>query len=267
MAISRMTKYISCAPALAIVVVASLTAQAQDVRAMVSGGFSAAYKLLVPQFEKTHATHVESVFGPSMGTTTGAIPARLSHGEPAEVVIMARPALDELATRGDVVEGSQVDLARSRIAMAVRKGAAVPDIKSVAAFRRALLQARSVAYSDSASGVYIANELFKRLGIEKDMAPRSRRVAATPVGEIVARGEVEIGFQQLSELLPVPGIAVVGPIPEELQLVTVFSAGIVTKSPSQEAGRALIRFLASPAACEVIERTGMEPAACAVAHK
>jgi molybdate transport system substrate-binding protein len=260
---SRLRQGIWRRAAVGVLVLASVDASAQDLRVMVSGAFSPAYKLLVPRFEKATAAHVETVFGPSMGTTPGAIPVRLSRGEPAEVVIMARSALDDLARKGEVVEGSQVDLARSRIGMAVRAGAAAPDITSVAAFRRALRQARSVAYSDSASGVYIAGELFKRLGIEKEMASKSRQVPAEPVGQVVARGEAEMGFQQMSELLPVAGITVVGPIPDELQKVTVFSAGIVAKSGAKEAGRAMIRYLASPEACEVIEKSALEPVACA----
>jgi molybdate transport system substrate-binding protein len=245
-----------------LAIVFSLTAHAQDVKVMSSGGFAAAYKLLAPQYEKTVGAHLEIVFGPSMGTTQDAIPVRLARGEIADVVILARPALDKLVKQGSVVAGSQVDLARSRIGMAVRAGGAIPDISSVEAFRKVLLQAHSVAYSDSASGVYIASELFKRLGIEKEMAAKSRQIPGEPVGQVVARGEVEIGFQQLSELQPVSGIRVVGPIPEELQSITVFSAGVVSSGPSQDAGRALIRYLASPGACSALSQTALDPVAC-----
>jgi molybdate transport system substrate-binding protein len=234
----------------------------QTVKVMSSGGCAAAYKLLAPQFEKATGTHVETVWGPSMGNTAGAIPVRLAHGEAADVVIMVRSALDELVTKGEVEPGSQVDLARSRIGVAVRAGSAIPDISSVETFRHALLQAHSVAYSDSASGVYVSTTLFKRLGIEKEMAAKSRQIPAEPVGMVVARGEAEIGFQQMSELLPVPGIKIVGPIPDQVQEVTVFSAGIVASSKSREAGRALIRYLASPDSCPAISQTALEPVAC-----
>jgi molybdate transport system substrate-binding protein len=253
--------------AVAFLVLIPVDASAQDIRVMVSGGFSAAYKLLVPRFEQASGAHLETIFGPSMGTTPGAIPVRLSRGESAEVVIMARSALHELARHGEIVEGRQDARARSRIGIAVKAGAAVPDITSVAAFRRVLLQARSVAYSDSASGVYIADELFRRLGIKKEMLGKSRQIPAEPVGQGVARGEAEIGFQQMSELLPIAGITVVGPIPNELQQITVFSAGIVARSDAKEAGRALIRYLASPEACDVIEKTALEPVACALVNK
>jgi molybdate transport system substrate-binding protein len=241
----------------------TLSAYAQGVKVMSSGGFSAAYKLLAPEFEKSSGAHLDVVWGPSMGTAPTAIPVRLSHGETADVVIMARSELDALAKKGEVVDGSQVDLARSRIGLAVRAGAPVPNISSVAALRNTLLQAKSVAYSDSASGVYVASELFKRLGIEKELVPKSRQIPAEPVGLVVARGEAEIGFQQLSELQPIPGITIVGPIPDEVQQVTIFSAGIVAKGPSQDAGRALLHYLSSPAACPTIKQTALDPVACA----
>jgi molybdate transport system substrate-binding protein len=245
-----------------VAIVSSVTLHAQNVKVMSSGAFAAAYKLLAPQYEKAAGAHLEIVWGPSMGTTPDAIPVRLARGETADVVVLARSALDNLVKQGAVVPGSQVDLARSRIGMAVRAGSAIPDIGSVDAFRKVLIQARSVAYSDSASGVYIASELFKRLGIEKEMAAKSRQIPAEPVGQVVARGEVEIGFQQMSELQPISGITIVGPIPEELQSITVFSAGVSSSGPSQEAGRALIRYLASPGACNAIRQTALDPVAC-----
>lgn len=239
----------------------------QDLKAMVSGGFANAYKQLVPQFEQIYHIKVETVWGPSMGTTPGAIPVRLAHGEAADLVVMVRSALDELANKGEVVKGSQIDLARSRIGLAVRKGAPLPDISSVAALRQALLNARSVAYSDSASGVYVANELFKRLGIAGEMAKKSRQIPAEPVGSVVARGDAEIGFQQMSELLPIEGITVVGPIPEEVQQVTIFSSGVVPTSKSRSSANSLIQYFASPGACETIKKTGLDPIACTAQAK
>lgn len=127
------------------------------------------------------------------------------------------------------------------------------------ALRRTLLAAKSIAYSDSASGVYIQNETLKRLGIAEQVAGKARMIPAEPVGAVVARGEAEIGFQQISELRPIKGIDLVGPLPPEVQQVTVFSAGIVSNSQEPEAARALIRFLASPAAAPAITESGMEP--------
>jgi molybdate transport system substrate-binding protein len=195
-----------------------------------------------------------------MGSTPQAIPARLARREKADVVILAREALDRLAASGQVDPGSVTDLVRSRIAVAVRVGAPTPDISSVDALKRTLLAARSVAYSDSASGVYLSTQLFPRLGISEQMAGKARMIAATPVGEIVARGEAEIGFQQLSELKPVHGITIVGFIPEEVQKVTRFSAGMVTYSTRRAEAARLIAFLASPRAYREIRQAGLEPA-------
>ena len=141
----------------------------------------------------------------------------------------------------------------------MRAGAPKPDISSVDALRRTLLAAKSVAYSDSASGVYVQNELFKRLGIADEMKGKSRMIPAEPVGEVVARGDAEIGFQQISELKPVSGIDIVGPLPSEVQKITVFSAGIATNAKEPAAGKALIDFLASPAAAPVLINSGLTP--------
>jgi molybdate transport system substrate-binding protein len=236
-------------------------ALAADVNVMISGGFSAAYRALTPEYERMSGNHLATFPGPSMGTTKDAIPVRLARGEPADVLIMVGYALDDLIKQGRVVPGSRVDLARSSIYMAVKAGAPRPDIGSVDAFRRVLLAAKSVAYSDSASGVYIHTEMFQRLGIAEQMKATAREIPAAPVGEAVARGEAELGFQQLSELMPVPGIDIVGPLPAELQKVTVFSAGIATNARSPGAAKALIQFLASPAAIPAIQKSGLEPTA------
>jgi molybdate transport system substrate-binding protein len=143
--------------------------------------------------------------------------------------------------------------------MAVRAGAPKPDISSVDAFKRALLEAKSIAYSDSASGVYVSTELFQRLGIADQVVGKSKMIPAEPVGAVVARGEAEIGLQQASELLPVPGIDYVGPLPAELQKITVFSAGVAAGAKEPDAARALISCLASPAATAAIKKSGLEP--------
>ena len=238
-------------------------AAAQDLTVMTSGGFAAPVEHLIPKFEASSGLHVAQVHGASMGTTTTAIPMRLARNEPADVVILARSALDALAKQGFVVEGSQVDLVRSKIGMAVKAGAPVPDISTVAAFKKTLLAAKSIAYSDSASGVYIETEMYKKLGIESQASPKSTKILGDPVGEVVAKGAAEIGFQQMSELKPIPGITIVGPIPAEMQQVTVFSAGLVTSSKHKEYARALVNFLASAAACPVIVEDALEPTACA----
>jgi molybdate transport system substrate-binding protein len=235
------------------------TADAAEVKVMISGGFSAAYRTLVPEFERATKNTVATVSGPSMGATPEAIPNRLHRGEPADVLIMVGDALDELIKQGKVVADSRVELARSNIGMAVRAGAPKPDISTVDALKRTLLAAKSIAYSDSASGVYLSTVLFQRLGIADQIKGKSRMIPAEPVGAVVARGDAEIGFQQISELLPVQGIDLVGPLPPEVQKVTVFSAGIVTVAKEPDVGRALVKFLASPAAAPAITRSGLEP--------
>jgi molybdate transport system substrate-binding protein len=168
-------------------------------------------------------------------------------------------ALGDLVSQGKVIADSRVDLAKSPIGVAVRSGAPKPDISSADAVKRALLAAKTIAYSDSASGVYVSTEMFGKLGIADEMKDKARKIPATPVGEIVAHGEAEIGFQQISELVPVPGIDIVGPLPPELQKITVFSAGIATVSKEPDAGKALIKFLGSPAASAAIVKSGIEP--------
>jgi molybdate transport system substrate-binding protein len=235
------------------------SAGAAEVRVMISGGMTAAYNVLVPEFERATGNKVLTAFGPSMGTTANAIPVRLDRGERADVLIMVGYALGELAKNGRIVPDSRVDLVKSPIGIAVKAGAPKPDISSADAVKRALLAAKSIAYSDSASGVYVSTEMFDKLGIADAMKDKARKIPATPVGEIVARGEAEIGFQQIAELRPVSGIDIVGPLPNDLQKITVFSAGIATVSTEPDAGKALIKFLASPAARDAIIKSGMEP--------
>ena len=230
---------------------------AAEIHVMVSGGLRVAYDELAAQFERETGHKLVTSYGASMGQTPTAIPVRLARGEAADVVVMARAGLDALVSSGKVRAGSEVDLVRSPIGVAVRAGTAVPKIGTVDELRQTLLAARSIAYSDSASGVYVAAELFKKLGIEQGKA-KAREIPGTPVAEIVAKGEAEIGFQQVSELLPVAGVTVVGPIPAEVQSITVFSAGIVASS-KQAAARELIAFLASQKAWGAMRRSGVEP--------
>jgi molybdate transport system substrate-binding protein len=237
----------------------TVTAGAAEVRVMISGGLSAAYKALVPEFERSTGHKVLTAYGPSMGTTTNAIPVRLERGESADVLIMVGYALDDLAKKGKMIADSKVDLVKSPIGVAVKSGTPKPDISTPDALKRALLAVKTVAYSDSASGVYVSTEMFDKLGIKEAMQGKARKIPATPVGEIVARGDAELGFQQMSELKPVEGIEIVGPLPDELQKITIFSAGIANVSKEPDAGKALIKFLASPAARPEIVKSGMDP--------
>ena len=245
--------------AAAIVLLCTSRARGDEIRVLTSGAFQAALIELVPAFERATRHTVVVTYGASMGNSPDSIPNRLRRGEAVDVVIQAASALDDLITQGRVAAGSRVDLVRSSIGVAVRAGAPKPDISSVEALKRTLLNAKSIAYSSSASGVYLSTELFPRLGIADRIAAKSKRVESGPVADLVARGEAEIGFQQISELLPVHGIDYVGPLPAEVQRVTVFAAGIASGAKSDNAARALIRFLASPDADSVIRKTGLEP--------
>ncbi|MBI2366003.1 MAG: substrate-binding domain-containing protein [Deltaproteobacteria bacterium] len=230
---------------------------------MISAGFYGVYAELGPAFERASGHRLVTTRGPSMGDSPEAIPTRLTRGETADVVILDGGAADELARRGLVRVGSKVELARSLIGMVVRAGTAKPDIGGVEAFRSTLLAAKSIAYSDSGSGTYLSTTLFPKLGIADQVAGKSRKVRGPPSGEpvaaVVARGEAEIGFQQVSELIHVPRVTFVGPIPAELQPGFSF-AGALTRAVRQpEAASALIRFLASPEAVPAILKAGLMP--------
>jgi len=238
-------------------------ASAADVSVMISAGFFGVYSGLGPAFERASGHRLLTTRGPSMGDSREAIPARLARGEAADVVIMDGGAVDELGKRGLVRADSKMNLARSLIGMVVRAGAAKPDIASVEAFRSTLLAAKSIAYSDSGSGTYLSTKLFPQLGIVEQIAAKSRKVRGPPSGEpvaaVVARGEAEIGFQQVSELIHVPGITFVGTIPAELQPVTFFAGALTASTREPDAATALIRFLASPETAATIAKAGLTP--------
>jgi len=238
-------------------------ASAADVHVMISAGFYGVYAELAPAFERASGHRVVTTRGPSMGDSPEAIPTRLARGETADVVILDGGAADELAKRGMVRAGSKVELARSQVGMVVRAGAAKPDIGNVDAFRSTLLAAKSIAYSDSGSGTYLSTKLFPKLGVADQIAGKSRKVRGPPSGEpvaaVVARGEAEIGFQQVSELIHVPGVTFVGAIPAELQPGFSFAGALTNAAREPEAASALLRFLASPEAAPVITKAGLTP--------
>jgi len=252
-------KRVARAFVVACVAMALVRAAEPDVRVLTSGAFTAALADLAPVYERSTGERIETAYGGSMGNAPDTIPNRLQRGEPADVVIMAASALDDLVARGAVVKGSRVDLARSAIGMAVRSGAPRPDISSVESLTHALLDASSIACSSSASGVYLSTELFPRLGIAARIESKLRKVESEPVGAVVARGEAEIGFQQISELRPVKGIDIVGPLPPGAQRLTVFSAGIVAAALNPDGARRFVAFLSSPAAAPAIQKSGLDP--------
>jgi molybdate transport system substrate-binding protein len=232
---------------------------AAEIKVMISGGFNAAYRDLIADFERSTGHKLTTSEGASMGGAPDSIPTRLARGEGADVVILAGSAVDNLIKDGKAQPGSRVDLARSLIGMVVRKGASKPDISTVDALKRTLLEAKSIAYSASASGVYLSTEMFARLGVADQIKHKAKRIESERVAAVVARGDAEIGFQQVSELLPEKGTDYVGPLPPEVQRITIFSASIASASKEPEAGRQLIKFLTSPAAAPAVTKSGLEP--------
>ena len=252
------------AACLALAATLAFPAWSADVRVMISAGFFHVYSELGPGFERASGHHLITVRGPSMGDSPESVPSRLARGEPADVAILDGSAADELAAKGLARADAKVVLARSFIGMSVREGAPKPDIATVDAFRKALLAAKSIAYSDSGSGTYLSTTLFRKLGVADEVLPKSRKVRGPPSGEpvaaVVARGEAEIGFQQVSELINVPGTTFVAAIPAELQPGFTFAGIVTTKAKEAEAAKALLRYLSSPEAAAVITKAGLVPA-------
>lgn len=238
-------------------------ASAAEVRVMISAGFYGVYAQLGPEFEKATGHKLVTTRGPSMGDSPEAIPTRLARGEAADVVIMDGHAAEALVAKGVARQGSKVDLAISQVGMVVREGAAKPDIGTPEAFKKVLLEAKSVAYSDSGSGTYLSTKLFQQMGIADQVLPKSRKVRGPPSGEpvaaVVARGESEIGFQQVSELIHVKGVTYVGPIPAELQGGFSFAGAVTANAKEPEAATALLRFLAAPETAPVKVKAGLAP--------
>jgi len=236
---------------------------AADVHVMISAGFFRVYSELVPAFERASGHHVVTTRGPSMGDSPESIPTRLARGEPADVVILDGGAADALGRRGIVRPETKMELALSQLGMVVRAGAPKPDIGTVESFRNTLIAAKSIAYSDSGSGTYLSTKLFAQLGVADEVARKSRKVRGPPSGEpvaaVVARGEAEIGFQQVSELIHVPGVAFVGAIPASLQPGFSFAGALTRVAREPDAAQALLRFLASPDAAPVIVKAGLAP--------
>jgi molybdate transport system substrate-binding protein len=236
-----------------------MTDASDDFIVMTSGAFTAAHLALVPQVERlTKKTVVTATT--SVGTGDNSIPNRLKRGEIADLVIVADALLQQLIDEGLVAAEGRAPVACSTIGIAVRAGAPKPDLSSADALKRTLLDAKSIAYSASVSGQYLMKELLPRLGIADAVASKCRFVGGGErTGAVVARGDAEIAFQQMSELLPVPGIAHITPLPAELQKVTEFSAGVAATSPDPAIARKVIQFLASAEAAPAISKTGLEP--------
>lgn len=244
-----------------VLIATSTGALAQEVTVMISGGFKAALEKLAPLYEAQSGNHVVLISGPSMGKTPQAIPNRLARGEKADVVIMVGDALDPLTKDRMVKEGSRVELADSPIGAVVKAGAPVPDITTDSALRQTLLTSDSIAYSDSASGRYVQSQLFKKLGIDAQMNGKAHKVERIPVASEVAKGKYNIGFQQVSELLPIQGVTFIGKLPDNVQYITRFAGAVTASAEHPAEGKALLDFLSSAKAQETITATGMIPVA------
>ena len=249
-----------------VILIAGLTAttaSAADIKVMISAGFFNVYKELGPAFEKSSGHKLITTRGPSLGDSPEAIPTRLGRGEQADVLIMDGHGADILETRDMLRAGSRIPLAESFIGMVVRAGEPKPDISTVEALAKTLRAAKSIAYSDSSSGTYLSTVGFNKLGVADEIAGKTRKVRGPPSGEpvaaVVARGEAEVGFQQVSELIHVPGSDFVGTVPAEIQPPTHFVGALPKDSQQPDAAVALLRYLSSPEAAAVITKAGLKP--------
>jgi molybdate transport system substrate-binding protein len=236
-------------------VLAVPTASFAQVKVITSGGFSAAYREAIPEFERTSGVTVTTTSGASQGSGPNTIGAQLRRGVPADVVIMSREGLGDLIAEGRILAGTDVDLAQTPLGIAVRAGAPRPDISTVDAFKQTLLRAKSITFAASTTGIYLTTTLFPRLGIADALAAKSTTAAVAAV----ASGEAELAIQPVSELLRVPGVDFVGPIPADVQYISVFAAAVVAGSKEIDASKRLIAFLASERATAAIEKSGMKP--------
>jgi molybdate transport system substrate-binding protein len=251
------TRAIAAAAAL---VVTTGAAHAAEIDAMITTAMKAAVDELAPPFERANGHVLRITYGPS-----GGLARRLNAGEAADLIVVDSKALDALIKQGKVV-GGRTDVARTGIGIAVRKGAPKPDVSSPEALKRALLEARTVGHAAPAGGSITAahiERVFQRLGIAAEMTPKVKLAAGGPNGRVsvlVSSGEAEIGLQQVSELLSNPQVEVIGMLPAELQLTTIYSAGVTTSASEAEAAKALIKALTAPSAAAIYKAKGLDPA-------
>jgi len=235
---------------------AAQTALAQaQIRVMTSGGFAAPLREMLPDFEKSSGTSVEVILGKSQGAGPDTISAQLDRGVAADIVILSREGLNDLISANRIAAHSDIDLAKTPLGMAVRAGAAKPDIGTVEAFKNTLLQAKSITFPSSTTGIYMATKLFPKLGIADAVLPKSSNAGVAAV----AKGEVEIAIQPVSELLHVAGTDFVGTLPAAIQYISVFSTALVIGSDKSSEAKKLIAFLGSQKAKSSIRNSGMEP--------
>ena len=227
---------------------------AAEIKVLSTQATEEAYRELVPQFEKVTGHKVTTVFTGTLGAQK-----RLADGENYDMIIMSAPSIDAQIKSGKVVAGSRVDIAKSGVGVGVPKGAPKPDISTTEALKKSLLAAKSIGYSTGPSGVYMIS-LFEKLGLADQIKDRLKQTpTGVFVGTIIASREVEIGFQQVSELSNFPGVDYVGPLPADVQNTTVFSSGMIVDAKEAEAAKALVKFLTSPDAGSAFKKRGMEP--------
>jgi len=239
-------------------VAASASALAAEVRVLTAGAFKEVVLALVPDFEKQTGNKVVVA-----NDTAGALKKRIEGGEAFDVAIITPAVVDELASAGKVVTGSRVNIASVGVGVVVKEGAAKPDVSTVEALKQALLSAKSVAYIDPASGgssgIYI-DKLLERLGIADQVRPKAKLKKGGHVADLIVSGEAELGLHQISEIVPVKGAALVGPLPKEIQNTTTYASGLSAAAQNKEAAQALIKTFSSPAAAAILKSKGMEPA-------
>ena len=231
---------------------------AAEIKVLTAGAFKQVLLVLVPEFEKQtgHKVILEN-------DTVGALTKRIEGGEAFDLAVLTPAAVNDLSAKGKFVAGSRTNLGRVGVGVVVKEGAPKPDLSSVDAFKRALLAAKSVAYIDPAaggsSGIYVAG-LLDKLGVAAEVKPKAKLIPGGAVAEHIARGEAELGIHQISEILPVKGITLVGPLPADIQNYTVYAAGLGANGKESEAAKALLKTLSGPGAADVLKSKGMEPA-------
>lgn len=238
----------------AVSLLLSTMASAEEIKVLAAGATEEIFAELVPQFEKSSGHKVVATF-----TGTANIKKQVAAGEVYDLVIVGGPEIDAFIQQGTIVPGSRTDLVKSGVGVAVRAGSPKPDINSSEALKRTLLAAKSVGISTGPSGVHMAS-LFERMGIADQIKPKLKQApSGVRIGSIIASGEADIGFQQISELIHSPGLDYIGPLPSEVQKITVYSAGIHIGAKQPAAAKALVKSLTAPAAAVVIKKYGMEP--------
>lgn len=237
---------------------AAREAAAAEIKVLTAGAFKQVLLALVPDFERTtgHKVVIQN-------DTVGALSKRIEGGEAFDLAVLTPAAINDLSSKGKFVSGSRTNLARVGVGVVVKDGTPKPDISSVPAFKQALLAAKSVAYIDPAaggsSGIYVAG-LLDRLGVAAEVKAKAKLIPGGAVAEHIARGEAELGIHQISEILPVKGVTLVGPLPAEIQNYTVYAAGIGAQAKERDAANALLKALSGAPATDVLKSKGMEPA-------